>query len=107
MPHHGMTPHVSGSTLSDHARYAAGVREILECWFANRPIRQEYLIVDSGRLAGVGAHSYTVGDATDGADQAATRAPSASSHRTLRGPGLQSYLSQSSEGVSHVICEEA
>ena len=59
MPHHGMTPHVSGTTLSAQARYAAGVREILECWFVGRPIRKEYLIVDGGKLAGVGAHSYT------------------------------------------------
>lgn len=44
MPHHGMTPHVAGTTLSAQARYAAGVREILECWFENRPIRDEYLI---------------------------------------------------------------
>jgi formate dehydrogenase len=61
MPHHGMTPHVSGTTLSAQARYAAGVREILECWFAARPIREEYLIVDGGKLAGTGAHSYTRG----------------------------------------------
>src|SRR5260370_41797152 len=33
MPHHGMTPHISGSSLSAQARYAAGTREILECWF--------------------------------------------------------------------------
>jgi formate dehydrogenase len=31
MPHHGMTPHTSGTSLSAQARYAAGVREILEC----------------------------------------------------------------------------
>jgi formate dehydrogenase len=62
MPHHGMTPHVSGTTLSAQARYAAGVREILECWFAGRPIRDEYLIVDGGKLAGTGAHSYTRGE---------------------------------------------
>jgi formate dehydrogenase len=60
MPHHGMTPHVSGSSLSAQARYAAGTREILECWFENRPIRKEYLIVDGGKLAGAGAHSYSV-----------------------------------------------
>ena len=71
MPHHGMTPHVSGTTLSAQARYAAGVREILECWFAGRPIRNQYLIVDGGKLAGVGAHSYTAGDATKGSDEAA------------------------------------
>ena len=60
MPHHGMTPHISGTSLSAQARYAAGTREILECWFEKRPIRDEYLIVDGGKLAGAGAHSYTV-----------------------------------------------
>jgi formate dehydrogenase len=59
MPHHGMTPHISGSSLSAQARYAAGTREILESWFAGTPIREEYLIVDGGRLAGAGAHSYS------------------------------------------------
>jgi len=54
MPHHGMTPHISGSSLSAQARYAAGTREILECFFANRPIREEYLIVHGGALAGTG-----------------------------------------------------
>jgi formate dehydrogenase len=70
MPHHGMTPHVSGSSLSAQARYAAGTREILECWLAGRPIREEYLIVDSGHLAGAGAHSYSAGDTTGGSDEA-------------------------------------
>jgi formate dehydrogenase len=67
MPHHGMTPHISGTSLSAQARYAAGTREILECWFEKRPIRNEYLIVDGGKLAGAGAHSYSAGDATKGA----------------------------------------
>ncbi|MGV0633800.1 NAD-dependent formate dehydrogenase [Mycolicibacillus trivialis] len=58
MPNHAMTPHVSGSTLSAQARYAAGTREILEDWLAGRPIRPEYLIVQGGELAGTGAHSY-------------------------------------------------
>lgn len=71
MPHHGMTPHISGSSLSAQARYAAGTREILECWFAGRPIREEYLIVDGGKLAGAGAHSYSAGDATRGSEEAA------------------------------------
>lgn len=66
MPHHGMTPHISGSSLSAQARYAAGTREILECFFEGRPIREEYLIVAGGRLAGTGAHSYSAGDATKG-----------------------------------------
>ena len=60
MPHHGMTPHTSGTSLSAQARYAAGTREILECWFDGRPIRDEYLILDGGTLAGTGAHSYSV-----------------------------------------------
>jgi formate dehydrogenase len=59
MPHQGMTPHISGSTLSAQARYAAGTREILEDYFAGTPIRDEYLIVDGGKLAGTGAHSYS------------------------------------------------
>jgi formate dehydrogenase len=59
MPHHGMTPHISGSSLSAQARYAAGTREILESYFAGKPIRDEYLIVDGGKLAGTGAHSYS------------------------------------------------
>jgi len=71
MPHHGMTPHISGTSLSAQARYAAGVREVLECWFEGRPIRDEYLIVDAGRLAGVGAHSYSEGNATEGSEEAA------------------------------------
>ena len=71
MPHHGMTPHTSGTSLSAQARYAAGTREILESWFDGRPIREEYLIVDGGRLAGAGAHSYSPGDATGGSDEAA------------------------------------
>jgi formate dehydrogenase len=59
MPHHGMTPHISGSSLSAQTRYAAGTREILESYLAGKPIREEYLIVDAGKLAGAGAHSYS------------------------------------------------
>jgi formate dehydrogenase len=71
MPHHGMTPHISGSSLSAQARYAAGTREVLECWFEGRPIRDEYLIVQGGKLAGAGAHSYSEGNATKGSEEAA------------------------------------
>src|ERR1700730_1128539 len=71
MPHHGMTPHTSGTTLSAQARYAAGTREILECWFERRAIRDEYLIVDGGKLGGAGAHSYSGGTATGGSEEAA------------------------------------
>ena len=71
MANNGMTPHTSGTSLSAQARYAAGVREILECWFDGRPLREQYLIVDAGKLAGAGAHSYSAGDATGGSDEAA------------------------------------
>lgn len=67
----GMTPHISGTSLSAQARYAAGTREILECFFEDRPIREEYLIVQGGHLAGVGAHSYSAGNATGGSEEAA------------------------------------
>ena len=54
-----MTPHTSGSTLSAQARYAAGTREIMESWLDGTPIRDEYLIVAGGGLAGTGARSYS------------------------------------------------
>jgi hypothetical protein len=40
-------------------------------WFENRPIRDEYLIVDKGKLAGAGAYSYSAGNATRGSEEAA------------------------------------
>jgi formate dehydrogenase len=58
MPNQGMTPHVSGTSLSAQARYAAGTLEILQDFFEKKPIRPEYLIVDGGKLAGTGAASY-------------------------------------------------
>lgn len=70
MPNHGMTPHISGSSLSAQSRYASGVREILECWFKGKALRSEYLIVDKGKLAGVGAHSYSAGNTTSGSEEA-------------------------------------
>jgi formate dehydrogenase len=71
MPNHGMTPHTSGTSLSAQTRYASGVREILEVWMDDKPIREEYLIVKGGNLAGAGAHSYSKGNATGGSDEAA------------------------------------
>ena len=71
MSHHGMTPHTSGTSLSAQTRYADGVREILECFFAGDEIRNQYLIVQNGELAGMGAHSYTKGTATGGSEKAA------------------------------------
>jgi len=43
----------------------------LECFFEDKPIREPYLIVQNGDLAGMGAHSYTKGTATDGSEAAA------------------------------------
>ena len=71
MPNHGMTSHTSGTSLSAQARYADGVREILECFFDGLPIRDQYLIVKDGKLAGMGAHSYTEGSSTSGFEEAA------------------------------------
>ena len=71
MPNHGMTPHTSGTSLSAQARYADGVREILECFFEGKEIRNQYLIVKDGQLAGMGAHSYSKGSATGGSEEAA------------------------------------
>lgn len=75
MPHNGMTPHISGTSLSAQARYAAGVREILEDFLSDRPIRDEYLIAQGGRLAGTGAHSYSEGNTTGGSEEAARFQP--------------------------------
>jgi formate dehydrogenase len=61
MPYNGMTPHISGTSLSAQARYAAGTLEILQDFFEGRPLRPEYLIVDGGKLAGTGASSYKLG----------------------------------------------
>jgi formate dehydrogenase len=70
MPWHGMAPHTSGTSLSAQARYAAGVREILEHSFESKEIRHEYQIVTNGKLAGMGAHSYSQGNTTGGSDKA-------------------------------------
>lgn len=70
MKHMMSTPHISGTSLSAQHRYASGVIEVLECFFDKKPIRDEYLIVENGKLAGVGAHSYSKGNATGGSEEA-------------------------------------
>lgn len=70
MPWHAMTPHISGTSLSAQTRYAAGVREILEHYFDEKEIRNEYQIVTNGELAGAGAHAYSKGNATGGSEEA-------------------------------------
>lgn len=66
MENHAMTPHISGTSLSAQTRYAAGVREILENYYAKKAQRDSYLIVQNGKLAGAGAYAYTEGNATKG-----------------------------------------
>ena len=61
--------HVAGSTLSAQARYAAGTREVLECWFNGVPIRDDYLLVDRGTLTGVGGRTYGLSRRTQAAPQ--------------------------------------
>jgi formate dehydrogenase len=69
MPWEGMTPHISGTSLPAQARYAAGVREVLENYFDKKEIRKEYQVVTGGKLAGVGAHSYSEGNCTGGSQK--------------------------------------
>jgi len=64
MPNHAMTLHYSGTTLDAQARYAAGVKEILDNYFKGKQQREEYLIADGGKLV---SRAYTQGNATKGA----------------------------------------
>jgi formate dehydrogenase len=50
MPHHAMTPHVSGTTLEAQKRYAEGIQDCLLRFFEGRPLDRDYLIVDQGRV---------------------------------------------------------
>ena len=50
MPHHAMTPHVSGTTLEAQRRYADGIRDCLERFFDGRPLDRDYLIADGGKI---------------------------------------------------------
>ena len=70
MSWHGMTPHTSGTSLSAQHRYASGVREILECIIDGEPIRDEYIIMKDGELAGTGAYAYAKGGTTSGSEEA-------------------------------------
>lgn len=59
MPHHGMTPHYSGTTLDAQARYAKGVQEILDNYLNGREQRKEYLILNQGELI---SPAYSLGE---------------------------------------------
>jgi formate dehydrogenase len=60
MPHHAMTPHVSGTTLEAQRRYASGVKECLAAFFDGRPIEREYLIAEGGKIVSPSySYAYT------------------------------------------------
>jgi len=61
MQFNGMTPHISGTTLSAQARYATGTLQILQSFLSGQSIEEDYLIIDGGKLAGTGAASYELG----------------------------------------------
>ena len=48
MPNHAMVPHYSGTTLEAQNRYANGVKDCLRRFLENRPLEQQYLIVNKG-----------------------------------------------------------
>lgn len=50
MPHHAMTPHVSGTSLEAQRRYADGIRDCLERYFAGKPLDRDFLIVENGKF---------------------------------------------------------
>ena len=50
MPHHAMTPHISGTTLEGQRRYAEDVRLCLEAYFAGESMEQDHLIVQDGEI---------------------------------------------------------
>jgi len=65
MPRHALTPHYSGTTLSAQARYASGVKSILEAYFEGKPQKLEDLIVDRGVVV---SPAYVRGPTTGGAN---------------------------------------
>ncbi len=50
MPRHAMTPHVSGTSLEAQRRYADGIRDCLERFFAGKPLDRDFLIVENGKF---------------------------------------------------------
>jgi formate dehydrogenase len=57
MPNHAMVPHYSGTTLEAQARYSNGIRDCLSRFLENRPLEQQYLIVDDGKVVSA-SYSY-------------------------------------------------
>jgi formate dehydrogenase len=60
MPHHAMTPHVSGTSLEAQRRYADGIRDCLERYFAGKPLDRDFLIVENGKFVSP-SYSYAYG----------------------------------------------
>ncbi|KAL1920434.1 uncharacterized protein VTP21DRAFT_811 [Calcarisporiella thermophila] len=56
LPRNAMVPHYSGTTLDAQKRYADGVKDILQRFFAKEPIKPEDLIVHNGRFASLSYH---------------------------------------------------
>ena len=50
MPNHAMVPHYSGTTLEAQERYSIGIKDCLSRFLENRPLEQQYLIVDNGKV---------------------------------------------------------
>ena len=50
MPNHAMVPHYSGTTLEAQKRYADGVRDCIERFFAGKALERENLIVEGGKV---------------------------------------------------------
>jgi formate dehydrogenase len=57
MPNHAMVPHYSGTTLEAQARYSNGIKDCLSRFLENRPLEQQYLIVDDGKVVST-SYSY-------------------------------------------------
>jgi formate dehydrogenase len=60
MPHHAMTPHVSGTTLEAQKRYAEGIQDCVLRFFDGRPMDRDYLIVENGKVVSP-SYSYAYG----------------------------------------------
>ncbi|NAZ82689.1 NAD-dependent formate dehydrogenase [Kineococcus sp. R8] len=52
MPHHMLTPHVSGTTLDAQRRYAADTRHCLDAYLGGQPIEEDHVIVADGEIIG-------------------------------------------------------
>lgn len=58
MPFNGMTPHMSGTSLTAQARYASITHDMLKNFLAGKPIPEDYYIVKGHELSGTGAKAY-------------------------------------------------